>query len=133
MTNALPVLFTHFGDEWIRGSEIVLLDLWGAQGKNKIHPLVWCNGAGWLHCRDEKHDGRSRCVAWSVHAQNLSVRKQGRSAMHRRSGNIESQDFRIRDRARLHVGPGHDGFDCAAPNSRSIPLQCSSTFSGNVT
>jgi L-malate glycosyltransferase len=45
MTDALPVLFTHFGDEWIRGSEIVLLDLLGALNKEKICPIVWCNGA----------------------------------------------------------------------------------------
>jgi glycosyltransferase involved in cell wall biosynthesis len=62
MTNALPVLFTHFGDEWIRGSEIVLLDLLGALDKEKIRPVVWCNGtemanacrhAGYPTYRDE--------------------------------------------------------------------------------
>lgn len=45
MPKVLPVLFTHFGDEWIRGSEIVLLDLLGALDKEKIRPIVWCNGA----------------------------------------------------------------------------------------
>jgi len=45
VTNPISVLFTHFGDEWIRGSEILLLDLLGALDKNKIRPIVWCNGA----------------------------------------------------------------------------------------
>ena len=45
MADPTPVLFTHFGDEWIRGSEVVLLDLLAAIDKGKVRPVVWCNGA----------------------------------------------------------------------------------------
>ena len=40
----IAILFTHYGDEWIRGSEIVLLDLLGALDKRQVVPIVWCNG-----------------------------------------------------------------------------------------
>jgi len=39
----IPVLFTHYGDEWLRGSETLLLDLLGHLDKNRIEPIVWCN------------------------------------------------------------------------------------------
>ena len=39
------ILFTHFGDDWIRGSEVLLLDLLAALDKTKIEPVVWCNGS----------------------------------------------------------------------------------------
>jgi glycosyltransferase involved in cell wall biosynthesis len=64
MPSSLPVLFTHFGDEWIRGSEVVLLDLLGSLDKEKVRPVVWCNGremaeacrkAGYLTFQDEFH------------------------------------------------------------------------------
>lgn len=45
MPAPIPVLFTHYGDEWIRGSETVLLDLLRALDKDRIKPVVWCNGA----------------------------------------------------------------------------------------
>src|SRR6185437_15058774 len=41
----LPVLFTHFGDQWIRGSETLLLDLLRYLNRSRIQPIVWCNGA----------------------------------------------------------------------------------------
>ena len=40
----LPVLFTHFGDQWIRGSETLLLDLLAHLDPARIRPVVWCNG-----------------------------------------------------------------------------------------
>jgi len=40
----LPVLFVHFGDQWIRGSETLLLDLLGHLDPAVIRPIVWCNG-----------------------------------------------------------------------------------------
>ena len=40
----LPVLFTHYGDEWIRGSEMQLLDLLAALDRSSVSPVVWCNG-----------------------------------------------------------------------------------------
>jgi glycosyltransferase involved in cell wall biosynthesis len=41
----IPVLFTHYGDEWIRGSETLLLDLLRGLDKTRVQPVVWCNGA----------------------------------------------------------------------------------------
>jgi glycosyltransferase involved in cell wall biosynthesis len=40
----LPILFTHFGDPWIRGSEILLLDLLGHLDPARVRAVVWCNG-----------------------------------------------------------------------------------------
>lgn len=39
----LPVLLTHFGEDWIRGSETVLLDLLRHIDRDRIAPVVWCN------------------------------------------------------------------------------------------
>jgi hypothetical protein len=41
---ARRILFVHFGDPWIRGSERVLLDLFSRAGAHGIEPLLWCNG-----------------------------------------------------------------------------------------
>lgn len=41
----LGVLFTHFGDAWIRGSETLLLDLLRRLDPSRVRPVVWCNGA----------------------------------------------------------------------------------------
>lgn len=40
-----PILFTHYGDEWIRGSERCLLDLLLHLDRNKYTPIVWCNSS----------------------------------------------------------------------------------------
>jgi glycosyltransferase involved in cell wall biosynthesis len=37
------VLYVHYGDNWIRGSEIVLLDLLKSAKENNYSPLLWCN------------------------------------------------------------------------------------------
>ncbi|HJU65024.1 MAG TPA: hypothetical protein VJ596_05070, partial [Gemmatimonadaceae bacterium] len=39
----MPVLFTHFGEEWIRGSERCLLDLLTHIDRRQFAPIVWCN------------------------------------------------------------------------------------------
>jgi len=39
----IPILFTHYGDEWIRGSERCLLDLLQFINQDKFTPIVWCN------------------------------------------------------------------------------------------
>lgn len=39
----VPILFTHYGDEWIRGSERVLLDLLTHLDLARVRPIVWCN------------------------------------------------------------------------------------------
>lgn len=43
MPAPLPVLFTHYGEDWIRGSENVLLDLLRHLDRGRIAPVVWCN------------------------------------------------------------------------------------------
>ena len=37
------VLYVHYGDNWIRGSEIVLLDLLKLAKENNYAPVLWCN------------------------------------------------------------------------------------------
>jgi glycosyltransferase involved in cell wall biosynthesis len=39
----IPVLFTHYGDEWFRGSEQLLLDLMKNLDRNRFEPILWCN------------------------------------------------------------------------------------------
>src|SRR6185503_5532518 len=40
----LSILFTHFGDHWIRGSERILLNLAAHLDRTRFTPVVWCNG-----------------------------------------------------------------------------------------
>jgi len=40
----VPVLYVHYGDQWIRGSENVLLQLFRLIDRSKIRPALWCNG-----------------------------------------------------------------------------------------
>ncbi len=37
------ILFVHYGDNWIRGSEVVLLDMLAAQIAHGRKPILWCN------------------------------------------------------------------------------------------
>ncbi|MGF1769694.1 glycosyltransferase [Enterovibrio makurazakiensis] len=37
------VLFVHYGDDWIRGSERCLIDLLTHLDKTKFEPVLWCN------------------------------------------------------------------------------------------
>lgn len=37
------ILFVHYGDEWIRGSERCLLDLIKHIDTNQFTPIIWCN------------------------------------------------------------------------------------------
>jgi len=41
----VSILFTHFGENWIRGSEQVLIDLTGHLDKARYRPVVWCNAS----------------------------------------------------------------------------------------
>lgn len=53
MPAPLPVLFTHYGEDWIRGSENVLLDLLRHLDRDRIAPVVWCNAPAMeAACRD---------------------------------------------------------------------------------
>jgi hypothetical protein len=38
------LLVVHYGEDWLRGSEIVLLDLLDNLDKKLVTPIVWCNG-----------------------------------------------------------------------------------------
>jgi glycosyltransferase involved in cell wall biosynthesis len=38
-----PILFAHYGEEWIRGSERCLLDLLTHLDRRRFAPVVWCN------------------------------------------------------------------------------------------
>lgn len=44
-THLIPtrILFTHYGDNWIRGSERCLLDLLQHIDRSEFTPIVWCN------------------------------------------------------------------------------------------
>jgi len=39
----IPILFTHYGDDWIRGSERVLLDILRHLDPGRFEAIVWCN------------------------------------------------------------------------------------------
>jgi L-malate glycosyltransferase len=41
----IRVLFTHYGDEWFRGSEQLLFDLLTNLDRDRVEPILWCNGA----------------------------------------------------------------------------------------
>lgn len=39
----MNVLFVHFGDDWVAGSEVALLELMRALMKDGVRPHLWCN------------------------------------------------------------------------------------------
>jgi glycosyltransferase involved in cell wall biosynthesis len=43
--NRIPILFVHWGEEGIRGSERVLLDLLAKLDRERYQPFLWCNTA----------------------------------------------------------------------------------------
>jgi L-malate glycosyltransferase len=43
MSEPTPILFTHYGADWIRGSERCLLDLLAHIDRRRYRPIVWCN------------------------------------------------------------------------------------------
>ena len=40
-----PILYVHYGDDHIRGSERVLLDLFANLDRTQVQPFLWCNAA----------------------------------------------------------------------------------------
>lgn len=48
-----PILFVHWGDEGIRGSERVLLDLLARLDRNRFSALLWCNAETMGHAARE--------------------------------------------------------------------------------
>jgi glycosyltransferase involved in cell wall biosynthesis len=45
MTSPQPILFTHYGANWIRGSERCLLDLLAHLDRERYAPVLWCNAS----------------------------------------------------------------------------------------
>ncbi|YCO05187.1 glycosyltransferase [Vibrio sp. VNB-15] len=43
MTTPKRILYVHYGDNWIRGSEVVLLDLLSRVDRDQFEPFVWTN------------------------------------------------------------------------------------------
>ncbi|MFL0805338.1 MAG: glycosyltransferase [Agarilytica sp.] len=43
MKNKINILYVHFGEEWIRGSERCLIDLLSDIDRERFNILVWCN------------------------------------------------------------------------------------------
>ncbi len=43
MNPPTPILLTHYGEDWIRGSERCLLDLLTYLNRERFSPVVWCN------------------------------------------------------------------------------------------
>jgi glycosyltransferase involved in cell wall biosynthesis len=43
LTTPQPILFTHYGEDWIRGSERCLLDLMTHIDRNRFQPILWSN------------------------------------------------------------------------------------------
>jgi glycosyltransferase involved in cell wall biosynthesis len=43
MNNIKRVLYVHYGDNWLRGSEVVLIDLLKGLDRSKFEPIVWTN------------------------------------------------------------------------------------------
>jgi glycosyltransferase involved in cell wall biosynthesis len=41
----MVILFVHYGVDWIRGSELGLLDLLGGLDRSRFSPVLWCNGS----------------------------------------------------------------------------------------
>lgn len=41
----MSILYVHYGDDWIRGSEVVLLDLLILVKQHGYYPVLWCNSA----------------------------------------------------------------------------------------
>jgi glycosyltransferase involved in cell wall biosynthesis len=59
MAAPITVLFVHYGEDWLRGSEILLLDLLRNLDPRRVRPVVWCNAAAMERaCRDAGHEVR---------------------------------------------------------------------------
>src|SRR5262245_25668642 len=43
------ILFVHYGDDWIRGSEQCLIDLLASLDRTRFAPVVWCNSGVLRH------------------------------------------------------------------------------------
>jgi len=43
LRNQKSILYVHYGENWLRGSEIVLLDLLNMAIENHYQPILWCN------------------------------------------------------------------------------------------
>jgi glycosyltransferase involved in cell wall biosynthesis len=86
MNNIKRILYVHYGDNWLRGSEVVLLDLLKGLDRSKFEPIVWtncsplakkCNQLGIQNTVSEFHMvGGWNVPRWDVSGWNTLI-KQG--------------------------------------------------------
>src|ERR1700733_14928939 len=50
---AMNVLFVHYGDDWIAGSEVALLELMRELVRKGITPFLWCNAPSMQRAAEE--------------------------------------------------------------------------------
>ncbi|HGY9594764.1 glycosyltransferase [Vibrio campbellii] len=77
MTNPKRILYVHYGDNWIRGSERVLLDLVSNIDRNQYQPFVWSNCAPLIErCQslgiETKYSDFSLVGGWNTPRWNIS-------------------------------------------------------------
>lgn len=49
----MNILFVHYGDDWIAGSEVALLELMRALAKKGVTPFLWCNAPAMQQAAEE--------------------------------------------------------------------------------
>lgn len=54
-TKPVTILFVHYGDNWIRGSEGCLLDLMSHLDTDRYRPLLWCNSQALVEAAQALH------------------------------------------------------------------------------
>ncbi len=107
----LPVLFTHFGDAWIRGSETLLLDLLRRLDPTRVRPIVWCNGTEMAQaCKDAGHITHRTDFAFYLDAGSPAFNARHYAALLREGASLVRQhDIRV-----LHA-------NSAAPSQWLLP------------
>src|ERR1700748_1018782 len=49
----MNVLFVHYGDDWIAGSEVALLELMRELARKGVTPFLWCNAPAMQRAAEE--------------------------------------------------------------------------------
>lgn len=110
-TRPLCVLFTHFGDSWIRGSETLLLDLLSELDPGRVRPVVWCNGSEMAQaCEDAGHVTHRSDFAFYLDSSSPPFSARGYAALLREGADLA----RRHDIAVLHA-------NSAAPTQWLLP------------
>ncbi len=105
------MLFTHFGDSWIRGSETLLLDLLGRLNPERVRPVVWCNGVEMAQaCEAAGHITHRSAFAFYFDASSPRFSPRGYAALLREGADLA----RRHDIAVLHA-------NSAAPTQWLLP------------